>query len=267
MSPRRRIEASEPDRGTRPCPANDTRDDMQRDDRTRHLPRHRIPWLSACLFLFIAGPAAAQDSGETRPTQPYQQIQRLQLPKLPIAPLTQSQQQRGTQQQNQGTPFFAAESRMLSHDVRAYLQMNGVPGSATEADYRGWVVVLGFEENVGAENGPGRQGAPARSRKRLTVSKFTDSASVALRHLAVSGQRLSRAQLAAGIGGTLELYRLTLEDVIVTDIRAKMEENRVVEEVDLDFRKMAWQYRVVDSRNQFKGTQSGCWDFASNRGC
>jgi len=226
------------------------------------LPRRffRLPAIVLAVAASAIGatPVPAQESaGDTLRMQP------LKLPRLPVAPLIQSQQQPTT------TSSAAEGTRVLLDQVEGFLRLDGVPGTATSRAYRGWIMVLGYDAEIagGSASSSGHSTGRARAGP-VTLTKPLDAASVPLRRLAAAGQRLPRAEIALVTAGNhLELYRATLVNVGVAAVHTRMQEGVVTEQVDLDFDRMMWQFRLVDERNQVAGIETGCWDFVGNRPC
>jgi len=244
------------------------------------MPRNRIPvpglWrsgrrrlailcLSGALAAGAAGPATAQQSGDAAQTSPTYQIQPLKLPRLPVGPLIQGQ----AQDQSSGQVGIATPgTSSLSGQAKAYLRLEGIPGPVAHELYRGWIELTGMSTEVrGMSTAPGSSTARSRAAP-VTVLKPVDSASVPLRRMAASGAHVTRAELAFGLGPqSIELYRITLENVVIARVGTSLKDGAVVEEVDLVYERIRWRFNMLDHTRQNKGSLTGCWDFRSNREC
>ena len=158
---------------------------------------------------------------------------------------------------------------MIVETNNLFLYIEGVSGPVAHKDYGGWVRLLGMNEEILSSSGPtGGSAVPAQTRP-LTVMKPIDSASVPLRRAAVSGQHIPLAAVAfAGSSSEqAELFRLVLENVSVTRLRTSVREGKVVEEADLSFERVRWQFNVFMGTGQSAGTLTGCWDYKASQAC
>jgi len=200
------------------------------------------------------------------------QIQPFKLPRLPIAPLTGAQsqppQQAETQPQSQAAMKSMAGSASLFNNVKGFLRIEGIPGPSTDNRYVGWIDVLSFTDGINAPGSGARQGVAASGFRALTVTKPIDSASVPLRRAAAAGLHLQRVDLAlTGGGRNLELYRVNLEDAVITRVDTSMRDGVASEELDVAFARIRWQFTLWGVSGQNQGTLNGCWDVGANRAC
>jgi type VI protein secretion system component Hcp len=225
----------------------------------------------ACLVGGLAAgavvPALAQQSDDASKTAPVFQLRPLELPRLPAIPPGAVESQSGSPAQ----PASAAGSFALFTNAKGYLRLDGVPGPAAHERYRGWIELLGITETFSSGAGLAARGGAATGKAEMhpvTVTKPMDSGSVPLRRLAVSGQPVPRAELVLmGGPGSLELYRLTLDNVNVVRVSTVMENAGVVEEVDLVYDRVTWQFAVYRPDGSSGGSLRGCWDYRANREC
>jgi len=205
--------------------------------------------------------------------QPALQKQPLRILRTPQA--NQAIQAQPGPQQSQPAPTAALDTYSALNHVSTYLRIDGIPGPAAHRDYRGWIPALGFTEGIESSGGgsasTGGRSSTGRSLfKPLNISKAVDAASVPLRLAAASGRHIPRAELAlvvqqgGGRQGGLELYRVTLEDVVVTGIATVMQNGNVIEKVDLNFGRVTWQYRLFDNTGRQKGVLQRTWDLHKN---
>jgi len=219
----------------------------------------------AGLFLICGLTPAWAQSG----SQKTYEFKPLELPKLPVAPLVQSQKQTADRTESAGgPPRTAIGSLQLHSGATAYAYLSGIPGPATQVDHAGWFELLGLSEEIASPAAsPSQRGAMAVSMRPLTLVKPIDAASVHIREHAASGRPVASASVALATKQGKDVYRLTLEDVLVTGVRARFDENGVREEVDLVYGRIRWSFNVYDQTGRMTGTISRCWNVAANQPC
>lgn len=216
------------------------------------------------LAVATAAPALAQQSEDASKTPPTFQIQPLKLPRLPLTPHSPG----SSQSQSSAEASSAVASVELAHGAKGFLWLDRVPGPVSQQSYRGWIELLGVREPIVASVAPAASGAGRARMQPVTIAKPLDSASVPLRRMLVSGRPISRSELVL-VGGprSLELYRLILENVIVARLDTTMHDGNVVEEVELAYDRVTWQFNLYHADGAKRGSITGCWDYRANREC
>ncbi len=230
--------------------------------------RRRVSTLALITGLAVAASATPPTQAADPPQQANPSYQILKNLKLPVAPLTQMQTQPSSQ--TQASESAALGTRSAFEKVTAYVRVDGIGGPVTHQNYRGWIYALGFQDGIVSDpQQPGRGAARSLS-KPLTVTKPLDAASVPLRTHAMAGSFIPRVELAVltqgGQTGS-EVYRLVLDQVMVSRVETNLHQGSVVEEVDFSFARISWRFNLIDERNAHHGSLTGCWDVRANRGC
>lgn len=222
----------------------------------------RVSILLLAVMFGVAATAVGQQAPET-PRGAMKELQVVQPMRLPSLPGVLGMQG-GSQSESAQSATGAAGTMSAGGNVAAYLRLEGISGPVTHQAYRGWVELIEFRDGIlGASVQQGRF-------RPLTLIKPLDSSSVPLRRMAAGGNRLPRAEIAVVSSlhpQGLEIYRLVLDDVTIGRIETVFRGGGVIDEVDMTFLRVHWQFRLFNAAGQSAGTLSGCWDVAANRGC
>lgn len=168
-----------------------------------------------------------------------------------------------------------------------FLKIDGIAGESVHAKHKGEIVVLshdqGITQTLFREGGGGIVAgratfSPVRFRKPL------DKASIPLMLAASSGRRIPKAVFAFRRqgGATLAFYKVTLHDVLVTAIRQMAgageqyplsftsldtgeDEHGFLDEVELTFARIEWEYRGQDAKGALLPAVKGGWDLVTNK--
>ncbi len=133
--------------------------------------------------------------------------------------------------------------------VDMFLQLDGIQGESQDKANAGQIDVLAWSEGLsqsGTTHMGGGGGAGKVSVQDLSITKYLDSSSPALRQRVSSGQHIARATLLVRKAGALQsdYFKIQLIDIIVTSISAGGSggEDRLTENVTLNFAEIRWTY-------------------------
>ena len=154
-----------------------------------------------------------------------------------------------------------------------FLQIEGVPGEATEPAHHGWIAVDGFSSGLR----PGGGSAPARQPAATGIGaigevgfvKHTDKSSPKLAEALCQGVAFPKLTFEFVTVGELcaRFYRVELEDVVVTAFRSAGEgEDRPTEELSLSFARATWVYTELAGSGKALADHRLQWDFLRNEG-
>ena len=103
----------------------------------------------------------------------------------------------------------------------------------------------------------------------LSLTKWVDSASTALITAACKGTHIAEAKLTVRKAGDtpLEYIKITLNDVIVSSVQTGGSggEDRLVENVVLNFAKFKVEYTTQSTKGGSAGTSTATWDIPANK--
>jgi type VI secretion system secreted protein Hcp len=153
-----------------------------------------------------------------------------------------------------------------------FIKIDGIKGEAQDDKHKQEIDVLawswGGSQSGNAHMGGG-QGAGKVSVQDLSFTKYVDSASCALFFKMCKGDHIKEANLvvrkAAG-DKPLEYIKLKLEDIIVSSLSTGGSggEDRLTENVTLNFSKFKIEYFMQDEKGVGKSAGECAWDIAAN---
>jgi type VI secretion system secreted protein Hcp len=153
-----------------------------------------------------------------------------------------------------------------------FLDLEGVEGESLDKIYEGKIDVLGWSWGMSqsgtAHLGSG-QGGGKVSVRDLSFTHYTDKASGTLMKFCCDGKHILKGKLivrkAAG-DKPLEYYIIELEDIIVSNISSggTGSQDRLTENVTLNFRKFHMKYKMQEENGVGKDGPECKWDIAAN---
>jgi len=158
----------------------------------------------------------------------------------------------------------------MSTDI--FLKIDGVTGESRDARHQGWIQIESFSwgatQPSGMETGSGG-GSGKVIYRDLTVNAFIDKATSGLMRYVSNGKHINSVQLSSCKAGgeQLEFFRITLKQVMVTDVIF----NGASEQ---DLFGVAYCFRAAEvSNHYFEQTQEGSrgaefssgWNIKENR--
>ena len=158
--------------------------------------------------------------------------------------------------------------------VDMFLLLDGIRGETQDNSYNkeGGIDVLAWSEGL-SQSGTTHQGsaggAGRSSVQDLSITKYMDSSSPALRLLVANGQNIDTATLIVRKSGQnqLEYFRIDLKNIIVTSVSAGGSggEDRLTENVSLNFSEVTWTYTPSDTNGNALTPISVGWNIAENK--
>jgi type VI secretion system secreted protein Hcp len=156
--------------------------------------------------------------------------------------------------------------------VDMFLKLEPVKGEAQDKTHKEEMDILswswGMNQTGGAHTGSGA-GAGKVQVQDLSVTKWVDKATPNLMQSCAMGKTLDQGILTVRkAGGTspVEYLKITMTEVIVTQVQTggSQGEDKLTENVTLNFRKFKFEYTEQDAKGG-KGTTSPFgWDIAAN---
>ena len=131
-----------------------------------------------------------------------------------------------------------------------FLKMPGVTGEAGDTEHKGEIDVVSWSWGMQANSSLATGQATARSTiSELHIVKRVDQSSPTLMNFLRSNKVVSQALLVVRKAGKtpLEYFRIELENVRVTSIKAESSNAELVEHVNLGFSKVKVSYTPQDS--------------------
>jgi type VI secretion system secreted protein Hcp len=165
---------------------------------------------------------------------------------------------------------------MIALPAQAALDMfldlgSGIPGESTDSVHKDQVDVLAWSwgmSNSGSAQVGGGAGAGKVSVQDLSVTKYVDKSSPLLMLHCANGAHIAKATLYVRKSGAtpVEYIKVIMTDVLVTSVSTGGSggEDRLTENISLNFAKVEFDYVPVDAKGtpgtaiQFK------WDIAGN---
>jgi type VI secretion system secreted protein Hcp len=153
--------------------------------------------------------------------------------------------------------------------VSMFLEIEGIKGESKK--FKDKIEVLSW--NWGATNSgtfhTGSGGGSGKANvKDVTITKPVDSASADLQLACLSGKHFNRAKLSvlkADGEESLEYVNYELTDLMITSVSAgnALNEERVTENVAINFAKMHFSYKVQDERGSGQDGGQYTWNVAA----
>lgn len=173
-------------------------------------------------------------------------------------------------------PLFASLFLMIASTgvqaaVDIFLKIEGVDGEARDKEFNNWIDVLAFSEGMsqsGTTHVGGGGGAGKASLQDLSVTKYIDSSSPFIRQNLVQGKHIPEARLVVRKAGEnpVVFFEIILKDVLLTSVSAGGSggEDRLTENVTINFREVTWRYTPVDALGNPGPVIEAGWDVAAN---
>jgi type VI secretion system secreted protein Hcp len=176
------------------------------------------------------------------------------------------------------TATAAAPVPAAADDV--FLKLEGVQGESTDARHKGEIDILSYTQTFTGPFARSASGTGAGAGKTIcgpvTLKKFVDVSSPDLILNVAIGLHIPTAVITfrrPGGANQPEYYRVTLEDVIVTEIEqteSKIDASnpaaaRTIEKVSLIGRRLRFDYVQQTPDGRRGGTPKAGWDCVANR--
>ena len=152
-----------------------------------------------------------------------------------------------------------------------FIDIEGIPGESKDSVKKGQIDVLAWSwgvSNSGSMGTGGGGGAGKANIQDLSLTKWVDKASCALMLHSCNGKHIPKCTLTVRKAGDkpVEYIIIVIEDVLVTSVSTGGSggEDRLTENVTLNFAKVAVEYKEQDKTG--KGTKAGnmAWSVEEN---
>lgn len=156
--------------------------------------------------------------------------------------------------------------------VDMFIKIGDIKGESKDATHKDSVDVLawnwGLSQSGTAHHGSGA-GAGKVNVQDLSLTKWVDSSSTALILAACKGTHIPKATLTVRKAGDtpLEYIKITLETVLVTSVQTGGSggEDRLTENVVLNFAKFKVEYTTQAEKGGKGTTSTAAWDIPANK--
>ena len=155
--------------------------------------------------------------------------------------------------------------------VDMFLKLNGVAGESKDKVHTKEIDLLSWSwgmSNSGTAHVAGGAGSGKVNVQDVTIAKYVDSSSPKLMLACCNGTHYASALLTVRkAGGTpVEYIKVTMETVMVTGISTggSMSEDRLTENVILNFAKVSMDYTPQDDKGGAGTAIPFAWDIAAN---
>ena len=152
-----------------------------------------------------------------------------------------------------------------------FLKLDGIDGESRDAEFDRWIEVLAFSEGLtqsGTTHTGGGGGAGKVSVQDMNVVKYLDSSSPVIRLNLARGTHIREARLVVRKAGEnpVVIFEILLKDVLLTSVSAGGSggEDRMTENVTLNFREVTWKYTPVDDRGAPGSAIETGWNIETN---
>ena len=155
--------------------------------------------------------------------------------------------------------------------VDMFLKLEGISGESKDTSHKGEIDVLAWSwgfSNSGTAHVGGGAGAGKVNVQDLSFTKYVDLATSPLLLAAANGKHISKATLVVRKAGEspLEYITITMTDCLVSAVSTGGSggEDRLTENVSLNFAKVEVAYKEQSSAGKAAGTGDFKWDIAGN---
>lgn len=156
--------------------------------------------------------------------------------------------------------------------IDMFIKIGNIEGESRDAKHAKEIDVLSWSWGL-SQTGSAHIGGGAGSGKvkvnDLTFTKHVDRSSTALVLATCKGSHYDKACLTVRKAGDnpLEYIKITMEDLIVSSVvnGGSGEDDRISEQVTLNFAKFKVEYTEQDAKGASGKTSTAAWDIAANK--
>ena len=157
--------------------------------------------------------------------------------------------------------------------VDMFLKIDGVEGEARDSKHKNEIDVLSWSWGMtqsGYAHVGGGMGAGKVNVQDISLTKYVDKASPTIMLKCAAGQHFPKALLTvrkAGGDNPLEYYKVELTDVLVTSYQTGGSggEDRLTEQVSLNFAKVKTTYAIQSKTGGKESENEFTWNVAENK--
>jgi len=170
----------------------------------------------------------------------------------------------------------AAAATALSLNTYAandmFLKLEGIQGESQDSVHKGEIDVLAWSwgmSNSGTLHVSTGGGAGKANFQDISLTKYVDKSSVPLMERVATGKQIATATLVvrkAGAKLPVEYIKIELTDILVTSVSTGGSggEDRLTENITLNFREFCTQYTETTFDGSAGATSKFCFDIAAN---
>jgi type VI secretion system secreted protein Hcp len=155
--------------------------------------------------------------------------------------------------------------------VDMFLDIEGVKGESTDKTYKGKIDILAWSWGL-SNSGTFMQGSGGGAGKSnfqdISITKYIDLASPSLMLSCANGKHLTKGTIVIRKAGEspLEYLKITLEKILVTSYSTGGSggEERLTENISLNFAKVKVEYQQQDEKGGKAGSNDFGWNIAEN---
>jgi type VI secretion system secreted protein Hcp len=155
--------------------------------------------------------------------------------------------------------------------VDMFLELDGIKGESVDHKHKDNIDILawswGLSQTGTFAHGSGG-GAGKASFNDLSITKHIDKASADLMFHCASGKHIAKGKITVRKAGEkpLEYLVVKLEQILVSSVSTGGSggEDRLTENVSLNFAKVAVEYKIQDEKGGGKDGGTFTWDIAKN---
>lgn len=155
--------------------------------------------------------------------------------------------------------------------VDMFIKIKDIKGESQDKTHAGEIDVLAWSWG-GSQSGTGHTGGGSGAGKvniqDISFTKYVDGASTALFQAMCKGTHIKEANLVVRKAGDkpLEYIKLKMEDILVSSVSTGGSggEDRLTENISLNFTKFKLEYFVQDEKGAGKPAGELGWDIAAN---
>lgn len=155
--------------------------------------------------------------------------------------------------------------------VDMFLELDGIKGESIDHKHKDKVDVLawswGMSQSGTFAHGSGG-GAGKANFNDLSVTKYIDKSSADLMYHCASGKHIAKGQIIVRKAGDkpLEYLVIKLDKILVSSVSTGGSggEERLTENISLNFAKVTLEYKTQDEKGAGKDGGTFTWDIASN---
>jgi type VI secretion system secreted protein Hcp len=155
--------------------------------------------------------------------------------------------------------------------VDMFLELDGIKGESVDHKHKDKIDILAWSwgmSNTGTFHQGGGGGAGKANFNDLTITKYIARSSADLMYHCASGKHIAKGQVIVRKAGDkpLEYLVIKLTDVLVTGASTggSSHDERLTENVTLNFAKVAVEYKIQDEKGAGKDGGTFTWNIASN---
>jgi type VI secretion system secreted protein Hcp len=156
--------------------------------------------------------------------------------------------------------------------VDMFLDLDGVKGESVDKKYKDKIDILGWQwgiANTGTFHHGAGGGAGKASFNDISISKYVDAASPNIMLFCANGKHFAKGKIIvrkAGGENALEYLTVELTNVLVTNynLGGGGGQERLVENVSLNFAKVKVEYSTQTEKGGKGSPQAFAWDISTN---